>query len=128
MKDKLAIDDVSFDSRNNTGYTNHFDWAIDRNMAWIVENVEEKISSALGMTAQGPNHLSVLHINRLSCSKPWVANEFLDALACYNNTEYGLDKLTLRNFKKKCEPFSEEVVSRLANMCPRLTHLRINYM
>ena len=44
--------------------------------------------------------------------------------------EYGLDKLTFYSFKEDYEPFmvEEEVISRLANICPRLNHLEIKGM
>ena len=70
----------------------------------------------------------MLDINNLSCSKSWVANEFLDALTCYDLAEYGLDKMSFSYFDKSCEPFSDEAVSRLVNMCPRLSHLQIEDM
>ena len=57
-----------------------------------------------------------------------MANEFLDFLTCYDLAEHGLDKLNFYYFDKKCEPFEEEVLSRLANVCPRLTHLELSNM
>ena len=68
-------------------------------MPWIIDDVEDKIQTALGM-----NHLNSLEIYNLSC-KSWVANEFLDVLTCYDLPERGLDKLILSGFKKECEPF-----------------------
>ena len=68
-------------------------------MPWIIDDVEDKIQTALGM-----NHLNSLHIWGLNC-KSWVANEFLDVLTCYNLPEHGLDKLELYGFDKQCEPF-----------------------
>ena len=57
-----------------------------------------------------------------------MANEFLDLLTCYDLQETGLDKLKLKQFKRQCEPFEEEVVSRLASMCPHLLHLELSDM
>ena len=57
-----------------------------------------------------------------------MADEFLDALCCYDMPEHGLDELILESFSLKCEPFSDEVVSRLANICPRLSHLKLRKM
>ena len=60
---------------------------------WIVEEVEEKIQTALGM-----NHLSSLRIEQLE-AKSWVVNEFLDLLACSDLPEQGLEQLILKDFK-----------------------------
>lgn len=49
-------------------------------------------------------HLNSLYIIKLDC-KSIVANEFLDVLTCYDLQEHGLDKLTLNDLQKKCEPF-----------------------
>ena len=58
-----------------------------------------------------------------------MANEFLDVLCCYDLPESGLDKLIFHNFDQKCEPFEEEVISRLANMCSSLlSHLQLSQM
>ena len=86
-------------------------------MPWIIDDAEDKIQTSLGM-----EHLSSIYIEYFEC-KSWVANEFLDLLTCYDLQENGLDKLKLKQFKRQCEPFEEEVVSRLASMCPRLSHL-----
>ena len=72
-------------------------------------------------------HLTSLHIEELNC-KSLVANEFLDALCCYDLPEQGLDKLIFKEFKSICEPFEDEVVSRLANICPRISHLELTWM
>ena len=77
-------------------------------MPWILGDVEDKIQAALGV-----DPLTSLHIRFLN-SVSWVANEFIDALCSYEMLDCGIDKLTLDGFYKKCEPFSEEVVSRLA--------------
>ena len=73
-------------------------------------------------------HLSILNINHLSCSKSWVANELLDALTCYDCAEYGVDKLIFNQFDISCEPFLDEVISRLVNMCPQVSHLQLSEM
>ena len=86
-------------------------------MPWIIDGVEDKIQTALGM-----DHLNILEVRWLDC-KSWVANEFLDVLTCYDLPEQGLDKLILNEFHEQCEPFDEEVVARLANMGPQLAHL-----
>ena len=96
--------------------------AISRHMPWIINDVADKIETELGM-----DHLSCLEIRDLE-SESWVANEFLDLLCSYDLPENGLDKLILNCFYKKCEPFEEEVVSRLANMCSRLSHLELSKM
>ena len=89
---------------------------------WIIEDFEDKVQTALGMC-----HLNSLEIARLD-TKSWVANEFLDALCCYDLAEEGLNKLVLTDFLRSCEPFSEEVMSRLANMCPNISHLDLSHM
>ena len=68
-------------------------------MPWIVDDVEDKIQTALGVTP-----LTSIFILNLNC-KSWLANEFLDVLTCYDFPENGLDKLILRGFSKPCEPF-----------------------
>ena len=74
------------------------------------------------------DQLTVLKIGNLSCES-WVANEFLDMLCCCDLPEHGLEKLTLNNFyEQECEPFEEEVMSRIANICPRLTSLQLTGM
>ena len=42
-------------------------------------------------------HLNSIEIARLY-TKSWVANEFLDALCCYDLPEEGLNKLVLTDF------------------------------
>ena len=91
-------------------------------MPWIIEEVEDKIQTALGT-----GHLTSLRIENLE-AKSWVANEFLDLLTCYDLPEQGLDKLIFHNFAEKCGKFEDEVVSRLANMCTSLSHLQLSSM
>ena len=91
-------------------------------MPWIIDDVDEKIQTALGMS-----HLNSLEIYGFG-SKSVVANEFLDLLCSYDHPEYGLDKLNFTFFYPQCEPFEEEVVSRLSNICPRLTNLQLSEM
>ena len=91
-------------------------------MPWIIDEVEERIQSALGM-----NQLTCLEIGSLDC-KSWIANEFLDVLTCYDMPEQGIDKLILNQFKPQCAPFEEEVVSRLIKMCPQISHLQLGGM
>ena len=61
-------------------------------------------------------------------SKSWVANEFLDMMCNFDLLDNSLEKLTFIRFDRSCEPFEEEVMSRLANICSRLSHLQINSM
>ena len=91
-------------------------------MPWLIDDVEDKIQTALGIS-----QLNSLHVKYLRC-KSVVANEFLDLLCSYDMPEYGLDKLTFDEFFPQCEPFEDEVVSRLANMCTRLSHLSLTSM
>lgn len=91
-------------------------------MPWYIEELEDKVQTALGM-----NNLTCLDIDNLNC-KSWVANEFLDNLTCYDLPEHGLEKLILNYFYHVCEPFQDEVVARIANMCPRITHLQLSWM
>ena len=96
--------------------------AISIAMPWIIDDVEDKIQTALGM-----GHFNSLEIYSLD-SKSWVANEFLDILTCYDLPKRGLDKLTFHGFKLQCEPFEEETMARLANMCPQLSHFELTDM
>ena len=91
-------------------------------MPWIIDDVSDKVESALGM-----GHLTSLHIENLEC-KSWVANEFFDLMCSYDLPEQGLDKLKLNSFYQQCEPFEEEVLTRLASMCPNITHLQLSFM
>ena len=86
-------------------------------MPWIINDVEEKIQSALGM-----GHLHSIDIDRLD-SKSWIVNELLDALTCFDLPEQGLNKLIFNYFLPQCSPFEEDVITRLANMCPHIKHL-----
>ena len=98
------------------------EWAISGITPWIIDEVEDKIQIALGI-----DNLTSLQIENLD-SKSWVANEFLDMLCSYDIPEQGLEKLTFYDFSKQCEPFEEEVVTRLANICPRLCHLKLSWI
>ena len=78
---------------------------------WIISEVDEKIQTTLGI-----DPLNSLEIDGLN-GKSWVANEFLDALTCCDTPDQGLDKLTMHSFRPSLEPFEDEVISGLANMC-----------
>ena len=98
---------------------------------WIVEDVEEKISTALGA-----NQLTCVRIHEL-VGKAVVPNEFLDLLTFYV-ADNGLEKLEMRRFRIESEQggtldiqnahFDEEVLTRLANMCPRISTLTMTGM
>ena len=89
-------------------------------MPWIIDDVDEKVEIALG-----PGQLTCLHIEQLGCES-WVANEFLDLMCGYDLQEQGLEKLVLSDFIS--EPFQDEVITRVANICPHLTHFELSYM
>ena len=55
--------------------------AISGSMPYIIDEVEDRIQTALGIS-----QLSCLEIQRLD-AKSWVANEFLDLLTCYDMPE-----------------------------------------
>ena len=93
------------------------EWACLGIMPWIIDDIDEKIQNALGT-----ENLRSIYIHYLEC-KPWVANEFLDLLTCQDLPEHGLEKLICKEFLPECEPFEEDVVSRLANMCLNISHL-----
>jgi len=86
-----------------------------------MNEVEEKIQTALGI-----NHLTSLYIRNLVC-KPSVANEFLDLLTFYDHPDHSLEKLTFFA-PRPIGPFEDEVITRLANMCPSITHLELSYI
>ena len=79
------------DKKDRNGY-NGLDWPIEDMLPWIVEEFEEKISTALGT-----DQLTSIYIDILDC-KAVVANEFFDLLTFFV-TEHGLDKLDLQRFK-----------------------------
>ena len=72
-------------------------------------------------------NLTSINIKDLKC-KSWVANEFLDILCSCDIPEQGLEKLTFDLFYKECEPFEEDVMTRLASICPRLSNLQLSKM
>ena len=86
--------------------------SITGKIPWIIEDMEDKIQTALGM-----GHLNSLEISNLH-SKSSVANEFLDSLTCCDLSEHGLNKLSFGGIALTAEPFEEEVVARMAKMCP----------
>ena len=56
-------------------------YAISDSMPYIIDEVEDRIQSTLGMS-----QLSCLDIRNLNVPS-WVANEFLDLLTCYDMPE-----------------------------------------
>ena len=66
------------DQKNNNGGE---EWAILGSMPWIIDDVSDKVETALGM-----NHLKSLLFRGLNC-KAWVANEFLDLMCSYDLQE-----------------------------------------
>ena len=91
-------------------------------MPWIQDNVDDKIQAALGT-----NDLKSICIDTLDC-KSWIANEFLDILCSYVQTETSLEKIIFKTFMYQCEPFTEEVMTRLTKMCPSLSQLQLSAM
>ena len=72
------------------------DWAMNGYAPWIFEDVEEKISTALGA-----NQLTCVRIHEL-VGKAVVPNEFLDLLTFYV-ADNGLEKLEMRRFRIESE-------------------------
>ena len=60
------------------------EWAINANMPWIIDDIEDKIQTNLDM-----NQLTSIYIEYL-WAKSSVANELLDLLTCYDLAEHGL--------------------------------------
>ena len=89
-------------------------------MPWIIDEVEERIQTALGTDI-----FSSLEISSLRC-KSWVANELFDLLTCLDLPDHGLDKFILSY--PKFWRFEEEVISRLANICSRLSYLQLSHI
>ena len=112
---KLNINDKM---KDNNIYQN----LITGSIPWIAEDVSEKVESALDV-----GQLTSFHIWNLDC-KSWVANEFLDLMCSYDIPEQGLNKLTLSSFSNQCAPFEEEILTRLAMMCPNITYLGLYRM
>ena len=56
-------------------------WAIEGSIPWIIEDVDDKVEIALGMS-----HLTCLYISKLICES-WVANEYLDLMCSYDLPE-----------------------------------------
>ena len=64
----------------------------------------------------------------LNCSSA-VANKLLDLLVCSDVSETdGLNKLHLFAFRQACEPFEDEVLTRLSHSCFRISHLELEGM
>ena len=67
--------------------------AVFWSMPWIIDDVSDKVESALGMDS-----LTSLEVEELDCNST-VANEFLDLLLFgFDLPEQGLEKLVLFNF------------------------------
>ena len=112
--------DVTLNINEKKDSGGSLEWSISGSMPWIIDDVADRVESALGTS-----HLRSINMKYLS-GKSWVTNEFLDLMCSYDISEQGLEKLTFTCFL--CEPFEQEVVSRLANMCPRLSHLQMSEM
>ena len=115
----LPKEEVDFDpTKTETLFFSNFKVnnkvAASKSMPWIIEDVSDKVEIALGM-----DPLTSLEIIGLNCNST-VANEFLDLLCGYDLPEQGLEKLVFLGFFSACEPFEEEVITRLANLCPQL--------
>ena len=91
VKEEVDYDPSKTESLSVALYVNDQP-AIRVTTPWIIDEVEDKIQTALGMS-----HLTSLRIEELK-AKSWVANEFLDLLPCYDLPEQGLDKLILKGF------------------------------
>ena len=78
------------DKKDSNGYEG-LEWPIEGSVPWIAEEVEEKISTALGT-----DQLTSIYIDQLKCEAV-EANEFLELLTFYV-AEHGLEKLDLRQF------------------------------
>ena len=89
---------------------------------WIIDELEDKIQLALGM-----KQLTYLHISNLRCKKSFVANEFLDMMCGFDIPDNGLDKLIFSDFFQR-GPFEDEVLTRVANMCPCISYLHLSMM
>ena len=92
-------------------------WAILGTTPWIIDEVEDKIQSNLGNSQIHNLYIAVLQ------AESWVVNQFFDLLLSQNFAEQGLRKLKLVHFKPKCEPFEDEIMSRLASKCPNIKDL-----
>ena len=88
--------------------------AFKGNFPWIIDDINDKIESAIGM-----DPLTTLEVGGLYCNST-VANELLDLLCGYDLPEQGLEKLIFHDFDPVCEPFEDEGITRLANLCPHL--------
>ena len=91
-------------------------------MAWIVDDIEDKIQSAMGI-----DQLYSLRIMKMYCDSN-VSNEFFNFFICHDLPDNGLEKLILDDFKSPCFPLEEDVVSRMVNICTYLTTLQLSKM
>ena len=93
MKEEVDYDPTKTETLNvKLKINDKKEFALSGNIPWIIEDVEDKIQTALGM-----QHLTKLNISNLNC-KSWVANEFLDMLCSYDIPEQGLEKIAITNF------------------------------
>ena len=60
--------------------------------------------------------------------KTWVASEFFETLLSSEFHDDGLQKLVLQDLSRQCEPFSNEVLTRLAQACAKLKHFELRDM
>ena len=96
------------DNEDSSGYAGK-QWAILGATPWIIEDVEDKIQTALG---NSPIHsIDILKMQ----AKTWVSNQFFDLLLCQDIDSNGFQKLSINNlYQSDCESFEEEVLTRLA--------------
>ena len=111
---------VNINEKKNS--ENELDLTISGSMPWIFNDIEDKIQTALGV-----DELKSVIISKLNCVS-WVANEFLEVLCCNDLPEQGLEKLILNEFSRECDTFKEDVVTRIASICPHLSHLEMSLM
>ena len=61
-------------------------------------------------------------------AKPWVANQYIDLLLSQDIAEHGLQKLKIMYIEPICEPFEDDIMTRLAQKCPYIKNLELKAM
>ena len=55
-------------------------------------------------------------------------NQYIDLLLSQDIAEHGLQKFKIMNIYQECEPFEDEIMTRLAQRCPNIKQLELTGM
>ena len=90
-------------------------------MSWVIDMLDEKITNNI------TDEVHTIEIQNLDC-KNWVASELFETMLSLELHPDGINKLVLRCFYSQCEPFNNEVMTRLSQAFANLKHLEVASM